>query len=270
MDERLHAPAAYPIPRPDLPDRTVALAPNDLGRRGRAGRLARILWQGLRRQALTTVGAIQGVFPKLVQRLSADILLDADGRMVLGRRDLLGRIVGIQRGGEGQAGIGVPMPPGSMGLIQLGDLRAPERIYVGRTEREVLGLYQQDGRPDRTLLCGLGEGLQEDRIFARIVAKHPAAAVHLAIEVGDDEGMAQAFEARILAALRGVNVPEARVEVRRSAPLEPSPIGRHDVLADPLSPDESRTQRRGRRTGPYREVEGRVVFPGSLRGSHER
>jgi hypothetical protein len=245
MDERLHAPAAYPVPGSGHADRTVPLAPDDGRQRNRIGGLAAILWQGLKRQARITIGAVHGALPRLVERLSADILLDPGGRLVLARRDPLGRIVGIERGREDRAGTAVPVPSSPTSLIQLGDRRAPERIYVGRTGREALGLYQQDELPDRTLLCVLrDDGPESDNALARIVARHPAAAVHLAIDERQDEEAAQAFEARILAALREVRAPEARVALRRSVPLEPSSSERHAVSAEPLLDHEGRKRRR--------------------------
>jgi hypothetical protein len=271
MDERLHAPAAYPVLGSGHADRTIPLASYDGRQRNRIGRLAAILWQGLKRQARITVGVVHGALPRLVERLSADILLDPSGRLVLARRDPLGRIVGIERGREDRAGTAVSMPSCPTGLIQLGDRRAPKRIYVGRTEREALGLYQQDALPDRTLLCVLGDdGPGSDNTLTRIVARHPAAAVHLAIDERQNEGAAQAFEARILAALRDVRAPEARVALRRSVPLELSPDGRHGVSIELISHDEGRSRRRGERTGPKREAEGRIfpVRPG--RGSRGR
>jgi len=117
----------------------------------------------------------------------------------------------------------VSAPSAPTSLIQLGDRHTPERIYVGRTEREALGLYQQDELPDRTLLCILGDdGPKSNIALTRIVARHPTAAVHLAIDERQDERAAQAFEARILAALSDMRAPEARVTLRRSVPLEPS------------------------------------------------
>ena len=138
MDERLHALAAYPAPSIEHADRTIPLAPDGRRQRNRIRRLAAILWQGLKRQVRITVGAVDGALPRLVERLSADLLLDPSGRLMLVRRDPLGHVVGIERGREDRAGTAVSMPPCPTGLIQLGDRRAPRRIYVGRTEREAL------------------------------------------------------------------------------------------------------------------------------------
>jgi hypothetical protein len=247
MDERLHAPAAYPVPVPGTghTDRLIPLAPDDRRQRDRIARFAAILWQGLKRHARITVGAVHGAFPRLMERLSTDILLDPDGRLVLARRDPLGRIVGIERGSEDRAGMAVSAPSAPTSLIQLGDRHTPERIYVGRTEREALGLYQQDELPDRTLLCILGDdGPKSNIALTRIVARHPTAAVHLAIDERQDERAAQAFEARILAALSDMRAPEARVTLRRSVPLEPSSSGRPAASDEPFLDQAGRKRRR--------------------------
>ncbi|WP_066925762.1 MobF family relaxase [Methylobacterium sp. CCH5-D2] len=96
MDARLNAPAAYPIPRPDMSDRTIPLSPDGPGRQDRVGRLVAILWQGLRRHAQTTAAAARGVLPNVRERFSADIAIDLEGRALFARRDPLGRIVGIE------------------------------------------------------------------------------------------------------------------------------------------------------------------------------
>jgi len=139
----------------------------------------------------------------------------------------------------------VSAPSAPTSLIQLGDRHTPERIYVGRTEREALGLYQQDELPDRTLLCILGDdGPKSNIALTRIVARHPTAAVHLAIDERQDERAAQAFEARILAALSDMRAPEARVTLRRSVPLEPSSSGRPAASDEPFLDQAGRKRRR--------------------------
>ena len=272
MDERLHALAAYPAPSIEHADRTIPLAPDGRRQRNRIRRLAAILWQGLKRQVRITVGAVDGALPRLVERLSADLLLDPSGRLMLVRRDPLGHVVGIERGHEDRAGTAVSMPPCPTGLIQLGDRRAPKRIYVGRTEREALGLYQQDELPDRSLLCVLGDdGPESDSALTRIVAQHPAAAVHLAIDERQDKGAAQAFEARVLAALREVQTPEAGLALRRSVPLEPSSSGGHTVPAEPLLDQKDRKRQREEQRALDHRVKRQVSRARSLeRGSRGR
>jgi conjugative relaxase-like TrwC/TraI family protein len=245
MDARLHAPAVYPVPGTEHANRPIPFALKGRMQRDRMGRLAAILWQGLKRQARITIGAVHGAFPKLMERLSADLLLDPSGRLALARRDPLGRIVGIEGGSEDRAGMVVPVPSRPTGLIQLGDRRAPEQIYIGQTDREALGLYQQDELPDRTLLCVLGDdGPDSDIALTRIVARYPAATVHLAIDERQDKGAAQAFEARILAALRDVRAPEARLALRRSVPLEPSTSWRHAAPVELFLDQQGRKRRR--------------------------
>ena len=63
MDERLRAPACYPIPRPDGSERAIPRALDALGWRDRFGRLAAILGQGLRRQARSIAAALQEALP---------------------------------------------------------------------------------------------------------------------------------------------------------------------------------------------------------------
>ena len=74
---------------------------------------------------------------------------------------------------------------------------------MARTEIEALSLYEQDGQPDRALICGLGGGGPEiGSALAYVVAQHPAAAVHLAIDVRTDQEVARASEEWVLATLR--------------------------------------------------------------------
>ena len=234
MDERLHAPTAYPIPRPDLSDRTIALGPDGLGGQGRVGRLAAILWQGLRRHARTTAAAPRGVLPKVLERFSAEVVLDLQGRPAFARRDPSGRIEGITWTDADRFGIGMPESAGPAGLALLGDRRAPDRIYVARTVAVALGLYQQDGLPDRALLCGLGDGAEEtDSALARLLARHTGATVQVAIDARADAWEGQALEAQVLAALRKVQSPEARVTVSRSVPLKIFPAAGHSRSSDP-------------------------------------
>ncbi|GMA80252.1 hypothetical protein GCM10025880_67230 [Methylorubrum aminovorans] len=258
MEERLHAPAAYPVPRPSRADHAIPFASYAPGQKGRFSRLAAIIWQGLRREIRTAAIAIRGLLPLTLEQLRADVLTGPRGRMVFARRDQSGRLLGIEQAdGTGEAaGNG---QQGTTGLVQLGDRRAPERIYVARTKAEALSLYQQDGQPDRALICGLGgDGPEIGSALAHVVARHPDAAVHLAIGTRAGEEEAEAFEAWVLAALRKAQTPEARVTVRRSVPLELFPDGSHDVLVEPVPNEKGRTQRRSERTRQDRGMEHRV------------
>jgi len=270
MEERLHAPAAYPIPQPSRADHAIRFASDAPGQKGRISQLAAILWQGLRREILTAATAIRGLLPLALEQLRADVLIDPRGRMVFARRDQSGRLLGIEQAdGTGEAaGNG---QQGTTGLVQLGDRRAPKRIYVARTKVEALSLYQQDGQPDRALICGLGgDGPEIGSALAHVVARHPDAAVHLAIDTRADEEEAQAFEAWVLAALRKVQTPEARVTVRRSVPLELFPDGSHVVLVDPVSNEKDRTRRRIGRTRQDRGMEHQVPPVHLVREGRER
>ena len=258
MEERLHAPAAYPVPQPSRTGHAIPFASDAPDQKGRISRLAAILWQGLRREIRTAATAIRGLLPLTLEQLRADVLIDPRGRMVFARRDQSGRLLGTEQAdGTGEAaGKG---QQGTTGLVQLGDRHAPERIYVARTKAEALSLYQQDGQPDRALICGLGGDSPEiGSALAHVVAPHPDAAVHLAIDARADEGQARAFEAWILAALRKVQTPEARVTVRRSVPLELFPDEAHVVLVEPVPNEKGRTQRRSERTRQDRGMEHRV------------
>lgn len=253
MRERVHAPAAYPIPRPDLSDRTIPFASDDRGRQGRIGRLAAILWQGLRRQARTTAVAARGVLPKVLERFSAEVGLDPQGRPVFARRDPSGRIAGMTRADADRSELGTPLPADPTGLTLLGDRRAPERIYVARTAAVALGLYQQDGLPDRVLLCGLGDGADEtDSALARLLARHPDARVQVAIDDRADAWEGQALETRVLAALGKVQSPEARVTVSRSAPLKIFPAAGHAGSSDLPWDQKGRMRQREKPTRPIR------------------
>jgi len=145
--------------------------------------------------------------------------------------------------------MGTPLSSSPKGLIRLGDQRAPEHIYVARTQRAALDLYQQDGLPDRSLICRLeDDGLETDSAFADLVGRHPGAMVHVALDTGEDEWKAQAFEARLSAALRKVRAPGTGVTVRRSIPLELSPGGSHAVSTNLILNENSREQPRDSRT----------------------
>lgn len=244
MNERLHAPAAYPVPRSGSSDRAIPLMRDDPGKRTRIGRFVGILWQGLRRQAQTAATAVQGLLLPVLERFSVDILMDPRGRMLFARRDLIGRVVGI---GEDHVGMEASATLGT-GLIQLGDRRDPERIYVARTAMAALGLYQRDGLPDHALICGLDVDSPETvSAFVRVVSQHPSATVHLAIDARENDGEEEAFEARVIAALHEVRLPEARVTVRRSVSLELYSSGSHTVSADPISNETDNEQRRDER-----------------------
>ena len=270
MAERLNAPAAYPVPRASLTGYAIPFASGIPRQQGRIGRLAAILWQGLRREIRSAATAIRGLLPLTLEQLRADVLIDPQGRMAFARRDQSGRLLGIEQAD----GTGVAVESGQQGttgLIQLGDRRSPKRIYVARTKTEALSLYQQDGQPDRALICGLGgDGPETGSALAHVVARHPDAAVHLAIDTRADEGEAQAFEAWVLAALRKVQAPKARVAVRRSVPLELFPDGSHVVLVKPVPNEKDRTRRRGERTRQHREMEHQVPDVQSVREGRER
>jgi len=60
MDERLRAPACYPIPRPDGSERAIPYVLDALGWRDQFRRLAAILGQGLKRQARDIAAALPG------------------------------------------------------------------------------------------------------------------------------------------------------------------------------------------------------------------
>ncbi|MGH1575533.1 hypothetical protein ACRAWG_39095 (plasmid) [Methylobacterium sp. P31] len=139
MDARLHATATYPVPRPDVPDQATPLELEDRKLQNRVGRFAAVLWQGLRRQAWSAAAALQGQLPRLLERLSSDVLIDPQGRALFARRDPLGRIDGIERFEADWPGTETLAPAGPPGLIQLGDRRAPDRIYVARTGEDGAG-----------------------------------------------------------------------------------------------------------------------------------
>jgi hypothetical protein len=270
MAERLNAPAAYPVPRPSRAGHAIPFTSDTLGQKGRISRLAAILWQGLRREIRTAATAIRGPLPLPLDQLRADVLIDPRGRMAFARRDRSGRILGIEQT-DGAGELGESGQQGTRGLIQLGDRRSPKRIYVARTKAEALSLYQQDGQPDRALICGLdGDGPETGSALAHVVARHPDAAVHLAIDTRADEGETQAFEAWILAVLRTVQAPKARVAVRRSVPLELFPDGSHVVLADPVPNEKDRTRRRSERTRQDRGMVHQVPPAHSVREGRER
>ena len=145
--------------------------------------------------------------------------------------------------------MGAPVLLGTTGLTYLGDRRDPERIYVARTVMAALGLYQQDGLSDHALICGLDVDSPETvSAFVRVVARHPSATVHLAIDARENDGEEEAFEARVIAALHEVRLPEARVTVRRSVSPELYSSGSHTVSADPISDESDRERRRDERT----------------------
>jgi conjugative relaxase-like TrwC/TraI family protein len=270
MEQRLDAPAAYPVPRPSRAGHAIPFALDTPGHKGQISRLAAILWQGLRREIWTAATAIRGLLPPALERLRADVLIDPRGRMAFARRGEGGRLVGIEQT-DGTGGAAERRRQGTTGLIQLGDRRSPERIYVARTEIEALSLYQQDGQPDRALICGLGGGGSEiGSALAYVVARHPAAAVHLAIDVRADQEVARAFEEWVLATLRKVQTPEARVMVRRPVPLELAPDRSFVVPIDPASEEKGSKQRRGARTGQERGMERQTHIARSTRETYER
>lgn len=255
MDERLYAPAAYPVPRPRAAGPAVSLRQEDRGPWGQAGRLAAILWQGFRRHARTTAAAARGVLPKVLKRFSAEIALDSQGRAAFASRDPSGRIEGITRTVADRPEIGTPLPADPRGLTLLGDRRAPDRIYVARTAAVALGLYEQDGLPDRALLCGLGDEPDEtDSSLARLIVQHPDARVQVAVDDREVGSEAEAFEARVLTALRKVRSREVRVTVHRSIPVELFPGESQAVSADPVSKKKDRARGPGERTGQERGV----------------
>lgn len=255
MDERLYAPAAYPVPRPRAAGPAVSLRQEDRGPWGQAGRLAAILWQGFRRHARTTAAAARGVLPKVLKRFSAEIALDSQGRAAFASRDPSGRIEGITRTVADRPEIGTPLPADPRGLTLLGDRRAPDRIYVARTAAVALGLYEQDGLPDRALLCGLGDEPDEtDSSLARLIVQHPDARVQVAVDDREVGSEAEAFEARVLTALRKVRSREVRVTVHRSIPVELFPGESQAVSADPVSNKKDRARGPGERTGQERGV----------------
>jgi len=246
MNERLHAPAAYPVPRSGPWDRAIPLMRDDPEQRSRISQFVGILWQGLRRRVQTAATAVQGLLPQVLERFSSDVLIDTHGRAMFAHRDPIGRIVGI---GEDRAGMGAPVLLGTTGLTYLGDRRDPDRIYVARTVIAALGLYEQDGLPDHALICGLDvDSAESASAFFRVVARHANATVHLAIDARENDGEEEAFEARVIAALHEVRLPEARVTVRRSVSPELYSTGSHTVSADPISDESDRERRRDERT----------------------
>jgi hypothetical protein len=270
MEQRLDAPAAYPVPRPSRAGHAIPFASDTPGHKGWISRLTAILWQGLRREIRTAATAIRGLLPPALERLRADVLIDPRGRMAFARRGEGGRLVGIEQT-DGTGGAAERRRQGTTGLIQLGDRRSPERIYVARTEIEALSLYQQDGQPDRALICGLGGGGPEiGSALAYVVARHPAAAVHLAIDVRADQEVARAFEEWVLATLRKVQTPEARVTVRRPVPLELAPDRSFVVPINPASEEKGSKQRRGARTGQERGMERQTHIARPTRETYER
>ena len=270
MEERLHAPATYPVPRPSRAGYAIPFTSDAPGQKGRISRLAAILWQGLRREIRTAATAIRGLLPLPLDQLRADVLTDPRGRMVFAHRDQSGRLLGIEQADGTGEGVEKGQQ-GTTGLVELGDRRSPKRIYVARTKAEALSLYQQDGQPDRALICGLGgDGPETGSALAHVVGRHLDAAVHLAIDARADEGEAEAFEAWVLAALRQVHTPEARVTIRRSVPLEPSPNESHVVTADPVSEVRGRKRPRGERTGQDRGMARQVPFARATRETYER
>jgi hypothetical protein len=135
-------------------------------------------------------------------------------------------------------------------MTQLGDRHAPERIYVARTERAALGLYRQDGVPDRSLLCVLtDESPETDNAFADVVARHPGVAVQIALEAGEDERAAEVFEARVVATTHAAGAEKAAIRVRRSPPIAVSLTPSPGASADLISLELGRTRQRGERGG---------------------
>lgn len=254
MAERLQALAAYPVPRPEPPDPAILPNPHDTRPRKRVGRLAGALWQGLRRQARTAARGLQGLLPPWLERLSGDIAIDLRGRVMVARRDPSGRIIGVARADEPRDVTGTPSPASAIGMTQLGDRHAPERIYVARTELVALGLYREDDVPDRSLLCVLADESREtDSAFADVVARHPRAEVQVALDTGEDERAAEVFEARVVATTRAAGAEEATIRVRRSPPIEVSVTKSSGASADPISLELGRTRQRGERGGRDRE-----------------
>ena len=143
MAERLHAPTAYPVPRPSRAGHAIPFASDIPGQQERIGRLAAILWQGLRREIRSAATAIRGLLPLTLEQLRADVLIDPQGRIAFARRDQSGRLLGIEQTDGTGVAVGSGQQ-GTTGLIQLGDRRSPKRIYVARTKTEALSLYQQD------------------------------------------------------------------------------------------------------------------------------
>ncbi|WP_202620067.1 hypothetical protein, partial [Escherichia coli] len=58
MEERLHALATYPLPRPNGSERVIPFTSDTARQHGQISRLAAILWQGLKREIRTAVTAI--------------------------------------------------------------------------------------------------------------------------------------------------------------------------------------------------------------------
>ena len=259
MDERLRASAAYPVPHPDGSDRAMPSVLHGRGWRDRPRRLAAVVWQGLRRRARTATIGLRALLPAWWEQLSPDLSSDHRGRVMVAHRDRLGLIEGIGRLGADRSAFGGLETRTTTGLIQLGERRAPDRIYVARTEGTALGSYHWDGTPDRALLCVLDEETGgTDSAFHRVIARHRCATVRVAIDVDESESEAEAFEAHVLAVLREVRGREARLTVCRSVSAENLLFEGHGASLDPLPNGRGRARRgNGTDTGPdHPGVEG--------------
>lgn len=115
LNERLHAPAVYPVPSLDVSDRSTPAAPSERGPRDRFGRLAAVLWQGLRRRARTTAIGLQGLLPPWLESFPGNVSMDLHGRVVIAHRDPFGRVDGVEEFDMDQSAIRtsdkIPMNP---------------------------------------------------------------------------------------------------------------------------------------------------------------
>lgn len=162
---------------------------------------------------------VRDIAREVLDRFRNDIRTTRDGHAAFAHRDLEGRITGFEVKGAGdqdggRRSVSRFSADTEKNFTQLGDTRAPLRIYVAESAVDGLSIYQADGQPQRALIAsfyGQPSGVALDR-FRELVRRHPAAEVHVAM---DNDTSGRSFAAQVEEKVQQARGPEAGIHDRR-------------------------------------------------------
>lgn len=162
---------------------------------------------------------VRDIAREVLDRFRNDIRTTRDGHAAFAHRDLEGRITGFEVKGAGdqdggRRSVSRFSADTEKNFTQLGDTRAPLRIYVAESAVDGLSIYQADRQPERALIVsfyGQPSGVALGR-FRELVRRHPAAEVHVAM---DADTAGRNFAAQVEERVREARGHEAAVVDRR-------------------------------------------------------
>lgn len=162
---------------------------------------------------------VREIAREVLDRFRNDIRTTRDGHAAFAHRDLEGRITGFEVKGAGdqdggRRSVSRFSSDTEKNFTQLGDTRAPLRIYVAESAVDGLSIYQADGQPPRALITsfyGQPSGVALDR-FRELVRRHPDAEVHVAM---DNDTSGRNFASQIEQKVQEARGSEAGTHDRR-------------------------------------------------------